>query len=206
MAPKVKICGLTRPDAARTCRELGVDFCGFIFHPPSPRDILPEAAAALDTGKALRVGIFVKQTAPEVRRIMDAANLDLAQLMGDQDHDFCAEIGFERVIRVFWPERYQDMGILQAEMARFADSAAYFLLDAGTSGGGSGRSLNFERLKALDIPKPWFLAGGLGPRNLGQALEVLSPFAVDLNSALESEPGVKSPALIEQALRIVRNL
>lgn len=203
--PKVKVCGLTRQRDAGACKELGVDFCGFIFHPPSPRNVSPETAAVLDAGTALRVGVFVNQDAGLIRNIMEFAKLDLAQLTGDQDEKFCAEVGPERVIRVFWPERYDDMEELNADLKRFAGFAAYYLLDAGTSGGGSGRSMDFDRLRAVVSPKPWLLAGGLGPHNLDLALARLSPFVVDLNSGVETEPGKKSRDLIEKALEIVEN-
>jgi phosphoribosylanthranilate isomerase len=204
--PKIKVCGLTRQRDALACKELGVDFCGFIFHPESPRNVAPETAVVLDAGAALRVGVFVNQSAEEVRHIMDFADLDMAQLAGDQDEEFCAEIGPARVIRVFWPERYGDGEELMEELKRFAGFTGYYLLDAGTSGGGSGRSLNFDKLRGIDPPKPWFLAGGLGPHNLAYALERLAPFAVDLNSGVEEEPGVKSRAMLAKAVEAARNI
>lgn len=203
--PKVKICGLTRQSDAAACKELGIDFCGFIFHRPSPRNVAPETAVLLDVGSALRVGVFVDQSAQEIRHIMDFADLDMAQLAGDQDEEFCAEVGPARVIRVFWPERYKNAKDLEKDLDRFAGFTAYHLLDAGTSGGGSGRSLDFETIAGLNKPHPWFLAGGLGPHNLDQALERLSPFAVDLNSGVEPEPGIKSREKIEAALKLVKN-
>ena len=203
--PKIKICGLTRQRDATSCKELGIDFCGFIFHPDSPRNVKPETASILDTGSALRIGVFVNQSTEEVRHIMDFADLDMAQLAGDQDVQVCAEVGPARVIRVFWPERYSGADDIAADLKRFAGYTAYYLLDAGKSGGGSGRSLDFRRIQDLDPPKPWFLAGGLGPGNVSDALGVLSPFALDLNSGVEDEPGIKSRQKIEQALDIIKD-
>jgi phosphoribosylanthranilate isomerase len=203
--PKIKICGLTRQRDATACKELGIDFCGFIFHPDSPRNVKPETASVLDTGPLLRIGVFVNQSAEEVRHIMDFADLDMAQLAGGQDEEFCAEVGPARVIRVFWPERYSGAEDLSADLRRFAGYSAYYLLDAGKSGGGSGRSLDFSRLQELDPPKPWFLAGGLGPHNAADAVSVLSPFALDLNSGVEVEPGIKSRQKIEETLDIIKD-
>lgn len=203
--PKVKICGITRQEDATACVELGIEFCGFIFHPPSPRNIAPEAAANITTDGILRVGVFVHQTAREVLRIMQTAHLDLAQLAGDQDEDFCEKVGAGRIIRVFWPQRYGHVDDLATEFSHFADHAAYFLLDSGIKGGGSGTCLDFGALQTIAPTRPWFLAGGLGPTTIPLALECLSPFAMDLNSGVESEPGVKSRAKIEECLSIIRN-
>lgn len=199
--PLVKVCGLTRAADVAACLDLGVDLTGFIFAAKSPRRVTPEACAALPRGRAARVGVFIGQSADEVRAIMDAAGLDLAQLHGGQDEEFCRRVGPERVIKVFWPDRHPDRAALEAELSRFAGLARYVLCDAGTSGGGHGKTMDFGKVAGLVSPCPWFLAGGLSPDNLGLALSVASPGGVDLNSGLETAPGVKSPALIEQALQ-----
>jgi len=203
--PKVKICGITRQEDATACIQLGVDFCGFIFHPPSPRNIAPTDAARITTDGALRIGVFVHQTVREVQDIMQTARLDLAQLAGDQDEDFCDKLGAERIIRVFWPQRFDHVHDLELELEHFADHAAYILLDAGKFGGGSGTCLDFGFLQTVTPPKPWFLAGGLSPETLPKALECLSPFCLDLNSGVESAPGVKSRDKIEECLAIIRD-
>lgn len=201
---KIKVCGIRRQADARVCSELGADFCGFIFHAKSPRKLTPEEAAELDTGEALRVGVFVEQDVDEVKEIMDKARLDLAQLHGGQDRAFCEAVGGKRVIRVFWPERYSHPEDMTHEMVRLAGRAAYFLLDAGQSGGGHGTPIDPAFLRDVHIHAPWFLAGGLGLDNLHGALK-LRPFAVDLNSGVESEPGVKDRALLERCFELIRN-
>lgn len=195
----VKVCGMTRQEDADACRGLGADLLGFIFHAPSPRNVTPEQAAAMATPGVLRVGVFVRQPADEVRQIMDAARLDLAQLAGNQDPDFCRAVGPERVIRVFWPERHANVAELESELARFAGLMKYALLDAGTSGGGHGRSLPFASLATVASPAPWLLAGGLSAANLAAALSQCSPAGVDLNSGVESAPGSKDPARLAAA-------
>ncbi len=203
-ATLIKVCGLTRQEDAKACMELGVDLTGFIFHPPSPRNVDPAHAAGIETGRAVRVGVFVRQDLEETASIMQKAGLDLAQLTGDQDPEFCKALGPERVMRVFWPERYPDRASLEKDLARFEGAARYVLLDAGTSGGGHGRSLNFSGLKGLNSPAPWFLAGGLGPDNLAKAMAGCNPNGVDLNSGVESAPGIKDAKKLAQAMDIIR--
>lgn len=201
----VKICGMTSPTDANACAEAGANLLGFIFHPSSPRYVEPDLPAELLL-TARKVGVFVKQSADEVLETMEAGDLELAQLHGDQNVEFCEDVGPECVIKVFWPERYETVEKLQAELERFEGSASMFLLDAGTSGGGHGRSLDFSKLQGLHSPRPWLLAGGLGPDNLEQAIKTCAGLenfvGVDLNSGLESAPGVKDPQLVRHALEI----
>ncbi|MEW5772953.1 MAG: phosphoribosylanthranilate isomerase [Thermodesulfobacteriota bacterium] len=200
----VKVCGMTRQEDADACMELGADLLGFILHPPSPRNVAPEQAAAMATPGILRVGVFVRQDADEVRRIMEAARLDLAQLAGNQDPDFCRAVGAGRAVRVFFPERHAGIPELEAELARFAGCMRFALLDAGTSGGGHGRSLAFSSLAGIRSPAPWLLAGGLSPANLSEALSQCSPAGVDINSGVERAPGLKDRAKLEAAFAALR--
>lgn len=196
----VKVCGLRRVQDVLLCDELGVDWTGLIFYPPSPRHLEPSQAAALPRGKALRVGVFVRQSADEVRTIMDRAELDLAQLHGGQDQRFCDRVGPERVVKVFWPQRYPDLTVLERDMAAYASSCRTLLLDAGTSVGGHGVSLDFPALDVLAFPRPWLLAGGLGPDNIQEALSRCRPWGVDLNSGVEETPGKKSPTRLRSVM------
>ncbi|GAB6060339.1 phosphoribosylanthranilate isomerase [Desulfonatronum parangueonense] len=198
--PLIKICGLRRPEDVLLCDEMGVDWTGFIFHPPSPRSVDPKLVAGLPKGQAARVGVFVDQSAEEVLRIMEMAGLDLAQLHGGQDRKFCAAVGANRVIRVFWPQRYARRELLEQDLDAYASVCRWFLLDAGTSGGGHGASLDFAGLHGLNSPSPWLLAGGLGPENIRQALDQCTPDGLDLNSGVEVAPGMKSRLKLEMAM------
>ena len=202
-----KICGLTRPEDVALCHSLGADLIGFIFAPASPRFVEPRRAAALPDGPALRTGVFAGTELAEVRDIARLARLDFIQLHGGEDPSFCRALGPERVIKTLWPEKLAPEE-LERIMERFAPVCAYFLLDAGQSGGGSGKSLNVDFLRRIHPPRPWLLAGGMGAKNLLSSLAAfgkgLEPQGVDMNSALESAPGIKDHELVREALDLVK--
>ena len=145
----IKVCGITRQSDLSTAMGMGAHFCGFIFHPGSPRHIAPPRAAALDSALIRRVGVFVNQNAEEIMDIMKTARLEFAQLHGAHSLDCARRIGPEKVIRVLWPDRYESVDALQREMELWADSCAWFLLDAGTQGGGHGVSAASPGCQAL---------------------------------------------------------
>lgn len=199
---RIKICGLTRAEDMTACFDSGVDFTGLIFGPKSPRHISPEQAARLPydpSGRSKRVGVFVKQPLEEVLATIETARLDLIQLHGGEDPEYCRSAGAERVIKVLWPQEFSPVE-LEVEFERFAPVCSYFLLDSGLSGGGSGQRLDekiLSALSALSPPRPWFLAGGLDARSAVQALTCCHPYALDFNSGLEIAPGIKDPQKIK---------
>lgn len=199
----VKICGMTRPEDVEFCDTAGADLLGFIFHTESPRNVAPSWAATQKPRQALKVGVFVRQDAAEIRAIADAVGLDLLQLHGGQSVDVCRALGPERVIKALWPMRYADLSELEADMARFAPVCRAILFDSGKSGGGHGVSLDPESLRNIRPIHPWYLAGGLGPHNL-DAVKNCGASGFDLNSGLESAPGIKDHDKVRQALHILR--
>ena len=188
----IKFCGLTRQEDVDHAASLGAAMCGFIFHPRSPRGVTVAQAAALDSGAMLRVGVFVNQGADEIRRIMDEARLDYAQLHGHQSVECARAIGAERVIRVLWPDRYTHRALLYNDLQRNAEACAYYLLDAGLKGGGSGHKLDWSDLASLRPAHPWLLAGGLSAANVAMAVGMCAPAGVDFNSGVEDAPGRKN--------------
>jgi phosphoribosylanthranilate isomerase len=195
----LKVCGLTRAEDVRLCLRLGAAMTGFVFAASSPRRLSPAAAARLPCGEAARVGVFAGHTVEDVLRIMEQARLDYAQLHGVEDESCCRAVGRERVIKVVWPhkpgsgpgENGLDVS-LNEQCQRFAPVCAFFLLDAGIKGGGSGMTLPWTALRDFNPPRPWLLAGGLSPENLPSAAASCSPWAFDCNSGVEKSPGVKS--------------
>ena len=188
----IKFCGLTRQEDVDHAASLGAAMCGFIFHPRSPRGGTVAQAAAMDRGSKLRVGVFVNQGADEIRRIMDEARLDYAQLHGHQSVECARAIGAERVIRVLWPDRYTHRALLYNDLQRNAEACAYYLLDAGLKGGGSGHKLDWSDLASLRPAHPWLLAGGLSAANVAMAVGMCAPAGVDFNSGVEDAPGCKN--------------
>lgn len=205
MSLLLKVCGMTLPEQVEAIDKLGVDLLGFIFAKKSPRCVTPEHVAGIARGNAKRVGVFVEQDADEVNRIMDEAGLDYAQLHGGQDEAFCRAVGPQRVIRVFWPQRYDSLEALERDLARYADLCAHMLLDSGTSGGGHGTSLDFAALAKLAAPRPWLLAGGLSPANAALAVQQARPDGLDVNSGVESAPGVKNIETVERVIQITKS-
>jgi len=202
-----KICGLTRADDVALCHSLGADFIGCIFVAGTPRFVTPQRAALLPDGPAMRTGVFAGTDLAGVRKIARIARLDFIQVHGGEEPAFCRALGPERVIKTLWPQTLTPEE-LEREMERFAPVCAYFLLDAGQGGGGSGTRLHTKDLRLIRPPKPWFLAGGLGTKNLLSALAAFDPESgprgVDMNSALESAPGVKDRELVREALSLVK--
>lgn len=198
----IKICGLRSQADADAAENAGADFCGYIFHPQSPRAVSPETVKRIKNTHAKRVGVFVNHTADEIRAIMRYANLDYAQLHGPQTVGDAKAVGAERVIRVLWPEKNRSEGAVRDMIEKFADSCAWFLADSGM---GDGKPLNWERLKEVS-PRPWFLAGGLNADNLTLALRACSPDGIDINSGVESAPGQKDHAKIKEIIALARSL
>jgi phosphoribosylanthranilate isomerase len=201
--PLVKVCGMTRMVDVELCVDLGVDLLGFIFHEKSPRNADPDFVASVKTGKASKVGVFVNRTVEEVLATMDRCGLHAAQLHGGQDVDFCWKIGPDRVIRAFWPDTYPSSQALLRDLENYSEVCGHFLLDAGVKGqGGTGNSIDFGMLQDIEIQTPWFLAGGLGPDNLREALAV-HPSGLDINSGVEKAPGIKDETKLREVFRIL---
>jgi phosphoribosylanthranilate isomerase len=199
----IKVCGMTRPEDVEFCDALGIDLVGFIFHPQSPRNVTTEWVASQKPGRALKTGVFVGQQVEEINAIAEAAGLDLLQLHGGQSVEQCRSLGPERVIKALWPQRYGTPELLLADMLLFAPVCRAILLDSGISGGGHGKSLNAADLQRLKCPHPWYLAGGLGPHNL-ETMKNTGAAGFDLNSGVESAPGIKDFDKIRRAFNILR--
>lgn len=212
---QVKICGQTSQEGARLCAGLGAGLLGFIFHPGSARCVSANLPASLKLPGVLKVGVFVEQSLNETTALMRAGRLDLAQLHGGQDKDFCRALGDilgpEQIIKVIWPERAANLETFQAELDGFGPLCGRYLVDAGAGGGGHGRGVADAAAALLArarFPRPWLLAGGLGPRSIGPALArfrqgACPPAGLDLNSGVESAPGVKDETLLREAFAAI---
>ena len=201
---KIKICGLTRSEDAFLCADLGADFMGFIFVPSTPRFIEPERAAAITAPIRERetrprlVGVFRDASPDYIREIASVVGLDMVQLHGTETDDDIRAIGIP-VIKTFrvgetLPDTTSHPG------------AEWFLFDTFEERriGGTGRRFDWSLLAAYPRTKPFLLAGGLTPDNVAAAVSLARPDAIDIASGVESEPGIKDRAKIEQLFQRVR--
>jgi len=207
--PLVKICGLTRIQDVAACETLGVDFLGFNFWPGSKRYLAPEKAPALFAamGQAVPVGVFVNPSRAEIERVLRHVDLKYLQLHGDEAWDFIDDLPLP-VIKAIPADRLADWGGLAPGWPGKNDRVAHWLIDtpAGKEYGGTGRSFDWSLVAKAGLPRPVFLAGGLGPGNLAEAIALARPYAVDLNSKVETAPGVKDPDRIRECLGIIAGM
>jgi phosphoribosylanthranilate isomerase len=202
---RIKICGLTRAHDVKAACELGADAVGFVCHPASPRYVPLEALASLAGEVAVFVTpvlLFVDAAAEQVERALQAVPRALLQFHGGQTHEDCARFGRAYVRAVAMRE-----GVDLLDWERQYPSAAALLADAPSAAfGGSGRTFDWSRLPAQERrARPLILAGGLQAFNVGAAIRAARPFAVDISSGVETQPGVKSEALMRDFVAAVRN-
>jgi phosphoribosylanthranilate isomerase len=203
MSVRVKICGVTSLADAQVAVEAGADALGFNFYEKSPR-FIPTAAAA-DISRALppftlRTGVFVNPAEELVRRAIGECDLNLLQFHGDEPPDFCTQFGLMSM-KAF---RIRDAGSLK-ELTKYQTDA--WLLDACSSDtfGGTGEKFNWNlAIEAQRPGKPVFLAGGLTPENVTEAIRQVQPFGVDVSSGVESSPGRKDHARVRAFIKAAK--
>ena len=199
---KIKICGLRRREDILAVNEAKPDYGGFIIEFPSSfrsvtADEVRELVKELDP-EIRPVGVFVNAPMELVRTLLDDGTLALAQLHGQEDESYIREL-----------KTYTDKLIIKAFSIKTAEDiekalqspADYILLDQG--GGGTGKTFDWSLIP--EIQRPFFLAGGIGASNLGQAIREIHPYAVDLSSSVETEKR-KDPMKIRQVVDIVREI
>lgn len=207
--PQIKVCGVREAAEAAALDAMGVDWIGFNFHPGSARYIDPEAAAALVRGlkRAKAVGVFVDADPRRVADVVKLTGIAYAQLHGAEDWDYIGRMPVP-VIKAVPHARLQDLGGLRSRLeAGQTSQLRYLMIDTvvekGGGFGGTGKSFDWSLLSRHPLPLPYFLAGGLGPDNLAAALKACAPFAVDLNSKVETAPGRKNLDLVKACADIV---
>ena len=179
---KIKFCGLRRPCDIEAANELGVDYAGFVFAEKSRRFVSKEQAAALKallSPKIKAVGVFVDEKAEKIAELCKEGIIDAVQLHGNESEDHIKSLRaltHVPVIRAFRISGEEDM----KEAVR--SSADIILLD---SGAGTGTVFDWKLLRGME--RPFFLAGGLDPFNVSEAVRALHPFGVDVSSGIETE-------------------
>ncbi|NLE01881.1 MAG: phosphoribosylanthranilate isomerase [Fibrobacter sp.] len=204
MSTRIKICGITRYEDARTAANLGVDALGFIFFNKSPRYIAPENAR--DIIKQLppfvsRVGVFVNAEASTIQEIVRITGIDTIQLHGDESAEFCHNMPLP-VIKSFSIRPDFEVSLLDSY------NTAGILLDTWHDKlhGGTGKTFDWKIAGKICMKHDnVIIAGGLGPANVEDALRAVTPFGVDINSGVEIMPGIKNPHKIRDIIRIVKS-
>jgi len=188
----IKICGITNVNDAHAAVAAGADALGFNFYKPSPRYIAPESAREIINtlpDSILTVGVFVNEASPEaVRSIANQAGVKAVQLHGDESPDYCRALN--SVIKTFAVSK-DKFDIKQIE----SYEVDAIMLDTKDNRlrGGTGRVFDWSIAQQVSqlVPK-LYLAGGLSPENVSEAIEMVQPYAVDACSSLEDKPGIKN--------------
>jgi phosphoribosylanthranilate isomerase len=201
----VKICGITNLKDARKAYEAGADFIGFNFYPHSPRYVTPRTARRILKRlpkKLGSVGVFVNEREDKMLEIAREVGLDYLQLHGEESPEMVARLA--RNLPVIKAVRVRD-SFRTAELARFTRASA-FLLDGfdRRRHGGSGKTFRWNIALQAKRAGHIFLAGGLTPKNVTEAIQSAKPYAVDVCSGVEAKPGKKDPALVANFMRAVR--
>ena len=201
----IKICGITNLEDAHAAVAAGADALGFNFYKPSPRYITPESARAIINtlpASILTVGVFVNEPSPDaVRGIADRAGVKAVQLHGDESPDYCRALN--SVIKNFSVSTSFDID----EIYSYEVDAIMLDTKDNRLHGGTGRVFDWsiaQRVSQL-IPK-LYLAGGLSPENVSEAVEIVQPYAVDACSSLEDKPGIKNHERMRVFVSAVRSV
>jgi len=197
--PRIKVCGMTNLDQMHELGDMGVQFAGMIFYHKSPRFVMRHLKGN-DVKRAklkvFKVGVFVNAPYDEVMNHIDNFGLDMVQLHGDETPHYCSKLSdYISVIKAF--RITEDCNVEWKTRNFYGDTDMYMFDTDGAGYGGTGRKFNWDKLKGVDIHKPFFLSGGIEPGDVGNIKEFLSEpvsknlFSLDLNSKFETSPGVK---------------
>jgi len=197
---KVKFCGISRVEDAVLAASLGVDAIGLVFVAGSPRAVDPARAAEIC--RALpplvgTVGLFMDAPAEYVRSVCSQVPLNWLQFHGSETPEYCR--AFERP----WIKALPMASPGDVQYHDWSDAPA-LLLDAHAAGGMGGSGETFDWENAVLPTNSWILAGGLTPDNIGRALELLAPAAVDVSSGIESAPGIKDATLMRRFMQQIQ--
>jgi phosphoribosylanthranilate isomerase len=205
MRVKVKICGITNLADAKAATEAGADVLGFVFYDRSPRFVSFDAAARMIRELPpyiVKAGVFVNAPADSVLRAVRDCGLNLLQFHGDEAPDYCLQFGLMSM-KAF---RIRDADSLQA-LRKYPTDA--WLLDAYDPHklGGTGEVFNWDlALEAQSWGRPIFLAGGLTPENVAEAVSRARPYAVDVSSGVEATLGRKDHARVKAFVQAAKQV
>ena len=205
MRTRVKICGLTNLEDALLAAGAGADLLGFVFA-PSPRRVEPLVAqniiAALPP-LVRTVGVFVDEKPETILEIAGRCRLDYLQLHGSETPADCLLLDDWKIFKAL---SVGTTGETLSELEQYKEHCEIFLFDTHVPGmaGGSGVTFDWQLIDRQKVGKYFILAGGLDPDNVGSAIKTVRPWAVDVSSGVEREPGRKDRAKIEAFMSAVR--
>lgn len=205
---KIKMCGVTNLQDAINAVNLGTDYIGLNFYPQSPRKVSPKNAKDIVAKLppfVTPVGVFVDEAVPAIAKLVKSVPLKAVQLHGQETPEICREIkalGVQviKVISLSAP-------LNPADWTAYLDSVDFFLIDngAGDVPGGTGQTFDWAWIEpAAQLGKPWFLAGGLTPDNISEAIKKTHPPAVDVCSGIERLPTRKDFDAMKKFVQNVR--
>ncbi len=213
MTIAVKICGISNEEALEAAIEAGADYAGFVFYPPSPRNLSLKRAkelARLAGGKIKTVALTVNARNGTLKAIVDEIEPAFLQLHGRETRvrtgniRNLAKTGIIKAIKVASPADVSCAG-------EFEEISDFLLFDAkapvrpGALPGGNGLSFDWSMLAGASLRADFMLSGGLNAGNVLEALKTSGARAIDVSSGVETAPGVKSPALIEEFVRTAKS-
>jgi len=214
---RVKICGITNPKQGQAIARSGATALGFICVPVSPRfvaiDRLAEITAAVrriepELQRSIDyIGVFANAAIDTITATVTASGLTGIQLHGDESSDYCqtlrAALPNLEFIKAFRIRTADDLN--PTMFTPYAEAIDTLLLDAYHPDqlGGTGQTLDWDALEAFAPDKPWFLAGGLKPANIREALTRLHPTGIDVSSGVERSPGDKDLQRVDQLFQML---
>jgi phosphoribosylanthranilate isomerase len=199
---KVKICGITNLKDAVNAEKCGADIIGFIFA-RSPRRIRPWQAKRIIRGlklSTMKAGVFVDEDADTVNGMIRDLKLNIVQLSGSESPAYIKKIKGSKVIKTI---KVRDKKSALREARKYGGNIYALLFDTYNGGlhGGTGRIFDWRAVKYAKTP--FFVAGGLNPDNIREAIKQSKPFGVDVNSGVESRPGKKDIKKIKALFKAI---
>jgi phosphoribosylanthranilate isomerase len=208
---KVKLCGFTEENSLKVAIANKCDFLGFVFYDKSPRYITPEAAAriaALVPPSIAKAAVLVDPSEEFLQEITQKFHPDFFQFHGNETPDFLKKVSQKfpqiKIIKAVRISSREDL----EQTKNFEDCVDFLMLDSKIKGelGGSGKSFDWTILQNFHSKKPWFLSGGLNVNNIEEALKISGATMIDVSSGIEEIRGKKSPKLINEFMKKIRDL
>ena len=217
---EIKICGITQLDQARAIVAAGADYLGFICVPSSSRWLEPGSIQAIvhsiheqkvseqniSEQKSKTVGVFANASVSEISAVQSRTAFDVLQLHGQESPEFCHTVKTAFPQTLVWKALRIKGSVDLQRATQYETIVDRLLLDAYHPQllGGTGETIDWAMLQAFQPRIPWFLAGGLTPGNVAEALTQLQPRGVDVSSGVERSPGDKDLELVQAFIQAVR--